>query len=177
MKRVKLQFPNTGEVWNFLATTRKALVDVDEATVEGWFTDTELELASGQFGAMEQAYTVREEPTPPVEDIPPATPAADKGTPVELYGKSGRAYPGKIFTKASGAVTLTSPALICLANSEFANGNWQHRVNAIYATDNAEQERERFTQRDDVSHLIVVPAEEGSGVDATDDLIRSYLHR
>lgn len=186
MKQVRLQFPIAEDLWNFLAASRKVHVEAEDTVAEGWFTDEELKLATGRFGAEVQPYTPPV--TPPAEAVLVAkvdtlsTPAGDtttapteEGQPVELYGKSGRVYPGKIYTKAA-PFALKTPALICLANSTFAEGAWQHRVNAIYATDNAEQERMRFSERDDVSHLIVVPAEEWSGVDATDDLIRSYLH-
>lgn len=81
-----------------------------------------------------------------------------------------------IYTKASSTATLPSQGLVCLANSTCTNNTWQHAVNAIYATDNVEQERERFSQRDDVSHFIVVPSAAWAGTDAPDDLIRSYLH-
>lgn len=171
MKHVKLQFPDTEEIWNYIAAVRKSHLEVEEAAAEGWFTQEELELASKKFGARVQELTPKA-----IELKTPANIETDAGQPVELYGKSGRAYLGKIYTKASHTLTLTSPALICLANSVCANGTWQHAVNAIYTTDNAEQERERFSQRDDVSHLIVVPAQELSGTEATDDLIRSYLH-
>lgn len=186
MKQVKLQFPVAEDLWNFLAASRKAHVEAEDTTAEGWFTDEELKLATGRFSAEVLPYTPPV--TPPAEAVlvnraetPPATVAetsaapAEEGQPVELYGKSGRVYPGKIYTKAAPP-TLKAPALICLANSTYAEGAWQHRVNAIYSTDNVEQERVRFSERDDVSHLIVVPKEEWSGVDATDDLIRSYLH-
>lgn len=184
MRQVKLQFPVAEDVWNFLAATRKAHVEAEDTTAEGWFTDEELKLATERFNAEVLPYTppvpLPSQPTPLVRtETPPTISAeitpAEEGQPVQLYGKSGRVYPGKIYTKAAPA-TPTAPALICLANSTYAEGTWQHRVNAIYATDNAEQERARFSERDDVSHLIVVPAEEWSDVDATDDLIRSYLH-
>lgn len=188
MKQARLQFPVAEDLWNFLATTRKTHVEAEDTVAEGWFTDDEMRLATGRFGAEVQPYTPPViSPAPAITAVPreavpfptaatsyaPAPP--DKGQPVELHGKSGRVYPGTIYTKASPS-TPTAPALICLANSTFANGTWQHRVNAIYATENAEQERLRFSERDDVSHLIVVPAEAWKGVDATDDLIRSYLH-
>jgi hypothetical protein len=188
MKQARLQFPVAEDLWNFLAATRKAHVEAEDASANGWFTNDELQLATGRFGAEVLPYnppaipavpvhsTVAREATPfPDTETPPVTVPLHEGQPVELYGKSGRVYPGTIYTK-TGPATLTAPALICLANSTYDGGTWQHRVNAIYATDNAEQERQRFSERDDVSHLIVVPTEEWSGVDATDDLIRSYLH-
>lgn len=188
MRQVKLQFPVAEDLWNFLAATRKSHVEAEDTKAEGWFTDEEMQLATGRFGAEVQPYTPpAAAPAPTITSMPreafpfphtePATVPAqpDKGEPVELYGKSGRVYPGTIYTKASPS-TPTAPALICLANSSYDGGTWQHRVNAIYTTDNAEQERVRFSGRDDVSHLIVVPREACSGVDATDDLIRSYLH-
>jgi hypothetical protein len=181
MKQVRLQFPLAEELWNFLAASRKIHVEAEDTIAEGWFTREELTLATGRFGAEVLPYTP---PAPPAAEaiLTPSAETtlfantADEGQPVELYGKSGRTYPGKIYGKSIPATTLTSPALICLANSTCANGTWQHRVNAIYTTDNAEQERVRFSERDDVSHLIVVPAEDWNGADATDDLIRSYLH-
>lgn len=188
MKQARLQFPVAEDLWNFLAATRKSHVEAEDTRAEGWFTDEEMQLATGRFGAEVQPYTPPATAPAPAATATPreaypfpnAEPASvpaqpDKGQPVELYGKSGRVYPGTIYTKASPS-TPTAPALICLANSSFDGGTWQHRVNAIYATDNAEQERVRFSQRDDVSHLIVVPKEALSGEDATDDLIRSYLH-
>lgn len=188
MKQARLQFPVAEDLWNFLAATRKSHVEAEDTIAEGWFTNDEMQLATGRFGAEVQPYTPPvTAPAPPVTAVPRegvpfpnaeptrATAQSDRGQPVELYGKSGRVYPGTIYTKASPS-TPTAPALICLANSTYADGTWQHRVNAIYATDNAEQERVRFSERDDVSHLIVVPAEEARGADATDDLIRSYLH-
>lgn len=188
MKQARLQFPVAEDLWNFLAATRKSHVEAEDTIAEGWFTDDEMQLATGRFGAEVHPYTPPvAAPAPAVTIVPReavpfpnaeptrATAAPDKGQPVELHGKSGRVYPGTIYTKDSPS-TPTAPALICLANSTYAEGTWQHRVNAIYATDNAEQERVRFSERDDVSHLIVVPAEEWKGVDATDDLIRSYLH-
>jgi hypothetical protein len=185
MRQVKLQFPVAEDVWNFLAATRKTHVEAEDTTAEGWFTSEELKLATERFNAEVLPYTppvtfpAQATPATPTEKPPTITAEitpAEEGQPVQLYGKSGRAYPGKIYTKAAPA-TPTAPALICLANSTYTEGTWQHRVNAIYATDNAEQERARFSERDDVSHLIVVPAEEWSDVDARLTLTVVSLHQ
>lgn len=179
MKLLTLHFTGVEDAWNFIIETKKAHVDIENASIEGFFTNPELELARDKYSARVQERpaevatpTAAAPPTPP----PPVAEVPEDGQPVELRGQSGKTYPGKIYTKAAHPATLTSPALICLANSVCAGGTWEHRVNAIYATDNVEQERDRFSQRDDVSHFIVVPEEEWRGTDATDDLIRSYLH-
>lgn len=176
MKQVRLQFRSAAEVWDFLAATRKTHIDIEAATAEGWFTPDELELACQEFEAEVQPFTPPA--TAPTETIPVVTQdiTVDKGQPIDLYGKSGRIYPGMIYTKASSTSALPAQGLVCLANSALTNNTWQHAVNAIYATDNVEGERERFCQRDDVSHFIVVPSAAWAGTDAPDDLIRSYLH-
>jgi hypothetical protein len=53
-----------------------------------------------------------------------------------------------------------------------------HSIRDIY-TDDAQHALEHFRERNDISHLILLPnlSSEYSGTDKIDDLRRRYLHR
>ena len=59
------------------------------------------------------------------------------GRDIELSGKSGIVYHGKIYDKESEN-NFAGQAIVVLSNSSY-EGKWHHNVNAIYMTDNAEQ--------------------------------------
>jgi len=101
------------------------------------------------------------------------------GQDIELVGKSGQRYTGKIYRDKNGHSAIAGRAIACLSNSRLEDGNWQHQINSIYNTENIQDELAHFKDRDDISHLILLPyaANEGGVVDKVDDLIRSYIHR
>ena len=105
--------------------------------------------------------------------------ATEYGQDIELTGKSGTRYAGKIYSDKDSTSSLSGRAIACLTNSTRDENGWTHHVNSIYNTENVADELEHFKIRDDISHLILLPyssMEEGS-TDKVDDLIRSYIHR
>jgi hypothetical protein len=103
----------------------------------------------------------------------------EAGKDIELIGKSGERYSGKIYTDNDSTSSLTGRAIVCLSNSLQNENHWSHHVNAIYDTENVNDELARFQNRDDISHLIILPygSNQSGVVDKVDDLIRSYVHR
>jgi hypothetical protein len=100
------------------------------------------------------------------------------GEDIELTGRSGERYSGKIFAEKNSNVSCDGAAIVCLTNSSYENGTWHHRFNAVFDTDNAASEISRFTERDDISHLILIPHQNvpDNVPDKVDDLIRQYIH-
>ncbi len=107
------------------------------------------------------------------------TETTESGQNIELIGKSGQRYTGKIYSDKNSTSALTGRAIACLSNSSLHEGNWTHNMNSIYNTERVSNELEHFRNRDDISHLILVPysSNEPGVVDKVDDLIRNYLHR
>lgn len=103
----------------------------------------------------------------------------ESGQDIELTGKTGTQYFGKIYSDKNSTSLLEGRAIACLTNSSYDNGKWTHHVNSIYNTENVNDELAHFKSRDDISHLILLPynANEKGPTDKVDDLIRSYLHR
>lgn len=101
------------------------------------------------------------------------------GQDIELTGKSGERYTGKIYSDKSGTSSLSGKAIACLSNSEWTGNGWTHHVNSIYNTNKVETELAHFKDRDDISHLILLPyyANQNAVTDKVDDLIRNYIHR
>ena len=178
MKRVQLLFPNAADVWNFLDLTKMPKAEVEEKTIKGFFTEKEIELACKNFGADVQDYVITAEKDQVAEPVQSHAAAKSTGVAVQLTGKSGTVYMGTLYTKADEVLAPPDHAIICLSHSTLASGVWQHAVNAIYRNDNVTQELEDFKERDDITHLLVLPVNpaEHSVVDKVDDLIRAYLH-
>jgi len=102
------------------------------------------------------------------------------GQDIQLYGKSGECYTGKIYSDKNSTSTLTGRVIVCLTDSTRTDNGWVHHVNSIYNTENVANELAHFKSRDDISHLILLPYNfnQSSGiVDKVDDLIRSYIHQ
>ena len=101
------------------------------------------------------------------------------GEDIELVGKSGHRYVGKIYADKNSTSTLSGRAIACLSNSVYSDRGWDHDVNSIYNTDSIANELAHFSSRDDISHLILLPynQNEGDVTDKVDDLIRSYIHK
>lgn len=106
------------------------------------------------------------------------TTSIESGHTIELTGKSGERYAGIIYTDKNSTSAIAGTAIACLSNSTQHEGEWTHQVNSIYNTESATEELKHFQNRDDISHLILVPySENDNGVqDKVDDLIRQYLH-
>jgi hypothetical protein len=102
----------------------------------------------------------------------------ESGQDVELIGQSGSRYTGKIYAAKNSASSIAGRAIAVLSNSTYTDEGWVHHVNSIYNTDNIGEELAHFRQRDDISHLILLPyIDNDNGVqDKVDDLIRQYLH-
>ncbi|HEU0064266.1 MAG TPA: hypothetical protein VFQ58_04510 [Flavisolibacter sp.] len=100
------------------------------------------------------------------------------GQEINLTGKSGTSYHGRILDK-SGTTISTSRAIVCLANSYYSNGQWQHKIKDIYNADNESEAVEEFKKRDDVTHLILIPRtiNERERFDKIQDLIQQYIHQ
>ena len=103
----------------------------------------------------------------------------ESGQDIELVGKSGEYYTGKIYSDKNSSSTLTGRAIACLSNSTFADNQWSHAINSIYNTENIKEELAHFKIRDDISHLILIPYNsiQSDVVDKVDDLIRNYIHQ
>lgn len=104
--------------------------------------------------------------------------ATETGEDIQLTGKSGETYFGKIYPDKNSSSAISGRAIACLSNSERTNEGWNHRVNSIYNTENITDELEHFQQRDDISHLILLPysSNQNPVSDKVDDLIRNYIH-
>ena len=101
------------------------------------------------------------------------------GQDIELTGKSGERYTGKIYSDKNDTSSISGKAIACLSNSTWNENGWTHQVNSIYNTDKVATELAHFKDRDDISHLILIPynTNENTVTDKVDDLIRSYIHR
>lgn len=101
------------------------------------------------------------------------------GHDIVLTGESGAQYTGKIYTDKNDTSTLAGKAIACLSNSSKVEGGWHHRINSIYNTENPTEELAHFRERDDISHLILIPynTNQNSVTDKVNDLIRHYIHR
>lgn len=103
----------------------------------------------------------------------------ESGQDIKLTGKSGELYNGKIYSDKNSNSSITGKAIACLSNSTFSEDGWIHHINSIYNTEDVTRELAHFRDRDDISHLILLPYNwnEGGAVDKVDDLIRNYVHR
>ena len=101
------------------------------------------------------------------------------GQDIELTGKSGERYAGKLYTDKNSTSSLSGRAIACLSNSTQDENGWSHHVNSIYNTEKVNDELAHFKERDDISHLILIPynGNENGVEDKVDDLIRSYIHQ
>lgn len=97
---------------------------------------------------------------------------------IQLSGKSGEIYSGKIYKDKNSISTLTGEAIVCLTNSHLSDDKWSHHMNSIYNTHDVKNALEHFRNRDDITHLILIPQQSTapSQKDDVDDLIRNYLH-
>jgi hypothetical protein len=96
---------------------------------------------------------------------------------ISLVGKSGNEYYGKIYDKNSDS-SLSGQAIVCLSNTRWEDNHWQHNIRDIY-NDASTHAIQHFKERDDISHLILIPADslEPKGIDVIDDLRRQYIHK
>ena len=104
--------------------------------------------------------------------------AEETGTDVQLRGKSGETYAGRIYAEKDARTSLSGKSIVCLTNSSFSDGQWHHRMNSIFSSDDLQNTLEHFKMRDDISHLILI-SQDANGShprDEVDDLIRAYLH-
>jgi len=104
---------------------------------------------------------------------------SESGQDIRLSGETGEEYEGKIYSDKNGTSSLSGKAIACLSNSTLENGNWHHSMNSIYNTENITEVLEHFRNRDDISHLILLPYEAipNPNKDHVDNLIRYHLHR
>lgn len=176
MNRKQLIFPNSANAWDFITAAKISNVDVEEATVSGFFTDSDVELARDSYGAK-----VQDAPTPAPAPVgaghrqpPPADPPPEQE--VELVGKSGKTYIGNIYTTDDYPADLPRYGIICLSLGVPLNGGWQYAIRDVFYTAEVSEELERFRGRADLTHFIVIPVKKGD-VKGVDDLIRNYLHQ
>lgn len=96
---------------------------------------------------------------------------------MSLVGKSGTEYYGKMYEDKRGTTVLSGPAIVCLGHARWQDNHWKHDINAIY-NDDALHAHNHFKERDDISHLILIPYDsaELKGIDVIDDLRRQYIH-
>ena len=104
--------------------------------------------------------------------------STEHGQVIELTGKTGASYTGKIYSSKDSHSAFSGSAIAVLSNSACTDDGWEHQVNSIYNTERVKDELDRFKNRDDISHLILLPYSENNNsvVDKVDDLIRNYLH-
>jgi hypothetical protein len=100
------------------------------------------------------------------------------GQDIILTGKSGAIYRGRILDKECTTLS-TSHAIACLTNSHYADGQWHHHFNSVYNTDNEKEAVEQFQERQDITHLILIPRNlyDLGKLDKIQDLIRNYIHQ
>src|SRR5947209_9539942 len=100
------------------------------------------------------------------------------GQPIALRGKSGEQYLGIIYDKESDS-TVSGRGIVCLTKSNFIDHEWSHSINSIYNTDDVKIAVEDFKNRDDISHVIIIPLNplDLGKNDKVDDLIRAYIHK
>jgi hypothetical protein len=104
------------------------------------------------------------------------TQSIESGQAVELIGKSGATYQGRIYSDKQSSSELPSPAIVCLSNSSLNDGQWKHQIRDIYDTKTIEQALDHFRERDDISHMILIPGTSYDGTDRINDLRRAYIH-
>lgn len=102
----------------------------------------------------------------------------ETGQNIQLKGKNGESYSGKIYTEKNASSAIAGNAIVCLTNSHFTNNQWHHKVNSIFNTDDVPGVLTHFGERDDISHMVLIPyqAIENRQADHVDNLIRQYLH-
>ena len=102
---------------------------------------------------------------------------ANFGQPIELYGQSGERYSGRIYDKKCIS-SFTGRAIVCLSNSSFSEHTWKHNMNSIFQSDDVTESFKEFQNRDDISHVIIIPLPVMKLGNATkvEDLIHKYLH-
>jgi len=100
------------------------------------------------------------------------------GQAIELTGKSGHTYQGMLYEDKSSSSGINAPAIVCLTNSYYDESGWHHVIRDIYDTHNVEQTLAHFRERDDISHLILIPkiTDTTADWDQIDDLRRHYIH-
>jgi hypothetical protein len=96
---------------------------------------------------------------------------------ISLVGKSGNEYHGKLYDKNCDS-SLSGKSIVCLSNTRWEDNHWQHNIRDIY-NDASTHAIEHFNERDDISHLILIPLDslEQQGIDVIDDLRRQYIHQ
>ena len=96
---------------------------------------------------------------------------------ISLIGKSGNEYYGKLYDKTSES-SLSGQVIVCLSNTCWEDNHWQHNIRDVY-NDASARAVQHFKERDDISHLILIPADslEVKGMDVIDDLRRQYVHK
>ncbi len=103
----------------------------------------------------------------------------DRGESLEVYGKSGNSYQARIYSDKNSTSNISSPAIVCLTNSRYTNSGWEHQVKGIYNTDDPEEALRHFKEREDVTHLILIPeiTDQYVSIDKVADLIQNYIHK
>jgi hypothetical protein len=103
----------------------------------------------------------------------------DWGNEVELYGKSGASYKGRIYTDQNSATDLSGRTIVCLTNSRIKDGVWEHQIEDIYGSNDPQDALTHFKGREDRTHLILIPETSGesANVDKVYDLIQNYIHK
>jgi hypothetical protein len=104
--------------------------------------------------------------------------AVETGQDVQLSGKSGETYTGKIYDGKDLSTGVTGNSIVCLTNSAYLEGQWHHKMNSIFSSSDIGETLAHFKLRDDISHLILIPQDAitSNQKDHVDDLIRGYLH-
>jgi hypothetical protein len=64
MRRVKLLFPNAADVWNFLVLSGQSGVKAENSTLEGFFSQGDIELACRVFKATVREQNIIDVPLP-----------------------------------------------------------------------------------------------------------------
>lgn len=102
----------------------------------------------------------------------------ETGQDIELTGKSGAIYEGKIYSDKDSSSAYSSAVVVCLSNSAFTEDGWLHSISDIYDAPSARQALDHFNERDDKSHIILLPKNSlPNDRDVIDDLRRNYIHR
>ncbi len=81
----------------------------------------------------------------------------DTGKEITIHDNDKNDYSGKIYSKTDAFANLPFYAIICLTNSNFSEGDWQHEMVDIYKTSEVQQELINFQKSGRTTHILIIP--------------------
>jgi len=95
---------------------------------------------------------------------------------ISLIGKTGREYYGKMYESKNTESSLSGQVIVCLSNTSWEDNHWVHQMRDIYR-DDALAAIHHFNERNDITHMILIPETNETGVDIINDLRKQYIHK